>query len=212
MTCRGRGRSRPRRRRNAHTTPRLRAGHPARPAIRAASRANGRTRPAWLKASKYRGGWQRRRSRLQSTRPRRSPEGCVKFPHHRQCEIPVVAIAVVEGEAGKTPRKIPIDQPLVQLVHGDDIDAARAQMRQHRAQEFGRDLQMMIGLELAVTARADMMQHENATDARKDRSQQMMRAGEVKRSQPGANNVVAELLHQKWLAGWDRSAKLAGNR
>src|SRR6195256_5606767 len=55
---------------------------------------------------------------------------------------------------------------------------------------------MMIGLELGVTARADMVQHENGADAREDRPQQIMRPGEVKRSQSGANDVVAKLLHE----------------
>jgi hypothetical protein len=35
--------------------------------------------------------------------------------------------------------------------HGDDVKTARAQMRQHRAQEFRRDLKMAIGLEFGVT-------------------------------------------------------------
>src|SRR4030081_3762271 len=55
---------------------------------------------------------------------------------------------------------------------------------------------MIIGLELGVTARADMVQHENGADAREDRPQQIMRPGEVKRSQSGANDVVAKLLHE----------------
>src|ERR1700716_1501586 len=55
---------------------------------------------------------------------------------------------------------------------------------------------MMIGLELGVTARADMVQHENGADAREDRPQQIVRPGEVKRSQSGANDVVAKLLHE----------------
>ena len=83
------------------------------------------------------------------------------------------------------------------LVHGDDLDAARTKMRQHRAQEFRGDLEMPVGLEFGVAARADMMQHENGADARQDRPQQGMRAREVKRSQPGADDVVAKLLHSK---------------
>jgi hypothetical protein len=69
------------------------------------------------------------------------------------------------------------------LVHCDDVDAARAKVRQHRAQEIRRDLKMTIGLELGVAARADMVQRENGADAREDRPQQMMRPGEVQRSQ-----------------------------
>ena len=72
-----------------------------------------------------------------------------------------------------------------------------AQMRQHRAQEFRLDLEVMIGLEFAVAARADVVQHENGADARENRSHQMMRAGEVKRFQSGADDGVAELLHQR---------------
>ncbi len=85
-------------------------------------------------------------------------------------------------------------------------------MRQHRTQEFRRDLEMMVGLELGVAARADMVQHENGADAREDRSQQIMRSGEVQRFQSGADDVVAKLLHQEWLAGWDAIPNLAGDR
>ena len=83
------------------------------------------------------------------------------------------------------------------FIHGDDLDATRAKMRQHRAQEFRRDLEMPIGLELAVAGRADVVQHENSADPCENWSQQIMRTAEVKRSQSGADNIVAELLHQE---------------
>ena len=139
-------------------------------------------------------------------------EGCVEFAHHRQREVAVVAIAVVEGEAGEAPREIALRQPLMRLVHGDDVDVERAQMRQHRAQEFRLDLEMMIGLELGVAARADVVQHENGADACEDRPQQMMRAGEIKRFQPGADDGVAECFIKAWLAGWSADSKLAADR
>ena len=60
----------------------------------------------------------------------------------------------------------------------------------------GVDFEVMIGLERGVAARADMVQHENGADACEDRPQQMMRAGEIQRFQPGADDGVAELLHQ----------------
>ena len=65
----------------------------------------------------------------------------------------------------------------------------------------GVDLEMTVGLERAVAARAHVVQHENGADACEDRPQQMMRAGEIQRFQPGADDGVAELLHQGWLAG-----------
>ena len=74
----------------------------------------------------------------------------------------------------------------------------RAQMRQRRAQEFRLDLEMTVGLELGVAPRADVVQHENGADAGENRPQQVMRAGEIKRFQPGADDGVAELLHQGW--------------
>ena len=83
-------------------------------------------------------------------------------------------------------------------------------MRQRRTQEFGCDLEMAVGLKLGVTARADMVQHENGADAREDRTQQIMRTGEVKRSQPGADDVVAKLLHRDWLASWDATSEASG--
>ena len=105
--------------------------------------------------------------------------GCVKLPHDRQREIPVVAIAIVEGEAGEAPRKIAIDQPLMHLVHGHDVDPMRPKMRQHHAQEFRRDFEAIIGLETGVATRPDMVQHENRADAREQRSHQTMRAGKI---------------------------------
>jgi hypothetical protein len=56
------------------------------------------------------------------------------------------------------------------------------------------------------------MQHENSADACEDWSQQIMCTSEIKRSQPGADDVVAKLLHQVWLAGWDAISKLAADR
>ena len=82
------------------------------------------------------------------------------------------------------------------LVHGDDVDVEGAKMRQHRAQEFRLDLEMMIGLKLAVAAGADVVQHENGADTCEDWSQQVMRAGEVQRFQSGADDGVAKQFHR----------------
>jgi hypothetical protein len=69
-------------------------------------------------------------------------------------------------------------------------------MREHRAQEVGLDLEMVIGLEFGTAAGADVVQHENGADACEDWPQQVMRTGEIKRFQSGADNGVAELFHQ----------------
>ena len=189
-------------------------------------------RPAWRPACWYRGGTVSRPTatsiedapgdhHLQCDPPQPADafgkiagdihrEGRVEFPHHRQREIPVVAIAVVEGETGEPPRKITLDQPPMHLIHGDDVDIVRTQMRQHRAQEFRRNFKMTVGLERGVAGRADMVQHENAADAGKHRTKQIMRAGKVKRFQSGADDVVAKLLHQGWLAGWRRDLQVSG--
>ena len=81
------------------------------------------------------------------------------------------------------------------LVHADDIDIEGAKMRQHGAQEFRLNLQVVVRLKLAFAAWAHMVQHENGADACEDWSQQEMRAGEVQRLQSGANNGVAEQFH-----------------
>src|ERR1700761_3712953 len=76
----------------------------------------------------------------------------------------------------------------MQLVHGDDVDVPRAKVRQHRAQEFRRDLKMTVRLERGIPSRADMVQHEDGADA-------------------GADDVVAKLLHQGgWPVGRDSEA------
>jgi hypothetical protein len=71
---------------------------------------------------------------------------------------------------------------------------------------------MAIGLELGIAGWADMVQHENGADARENRPQQMMGTSEVKRSQSGADDVVAKLLHQEWVAGWDAIPNIAEDR
>ena len=98
------------------------------------------------------------------------------------------------------------------LVRRDDIDVARAKVRQHRTQELRRYFEMVIGLELGLATRPHVVQHENGADAREDRPQQMMGTGEVQRPESGADDVVAKLLHQKWMAGWDAMPNLAGDR
>ena len=93
------------------------------------------------------------------------------------------------------------------LVHGDDVDVERAKMRQRRPQEFRLDLEMTIGLEFGVAARADVVQHENGADACEDWSQQVMRPGEIQRFQSGADDGVAKLFHRTWLAGWSYGSR-----
>ena len=82
-------------------------------------------------------------------------------------------------------------------------------MSQRRAQKVRRDFEMMIGLKRAVAARTNVVQHENAADARENRPQQVMRAGEIQCLQPGADDVVAELLHYyRWPVGiWIKLAE-----
>ncbi len=123
-------------------------------------------------------------------------EGRVKFAHHRQCEIAVVAIAVIEGETGEAPREIAFGKPLMDLVHSDDVDIKRAKMLQHRAQEFRLDLEMMIGLKFGVAAGPHVVQHENDADTCENWSQQVVGSGKIEGSQPGADNGVAEQFHQ----------------
>ena len=121
-------------------------------------------------------------------------ERSVELAHHRQREIPVVAIAVVEGKAGKSPCEIAFGQPLMSLVQGNEVDVERAKMGHHGAQEVRFDFQMPIGLEFAVAAGADMVQHEDRAHACEHWSHQVVRAGEVKRVQPGTDDSVAKLL------------------
>src|ERR1700676_2403438 len=90
----------------------------------------------------------------------------------------------------------------MRLTNADDVDAARAKMDQHRAQKFRRDLEMALGLEFGVPAGADVVQHENGADAGEERLQQMMHAGQVKRSQSGANDGVSQLLNRNSRPVW----------
>jgi hypothetical protein len=73
-----------------------------------------------------------------------------------------------------------------------------AKVQQHGAEEFGRDFEMLVRLELGVASRPNLMQHENGAGPRENRPQQIMGAGEVKRFQTGTDHVVAKLLHLGW--------------
>ena len=115
--------------------------------------------------------------------------------------VAIVTVTVVKREAGKAPREVARIEPVVQFVHRDDVDVARAQMRQHLAQERGIDLEVTVGLEFGVAPRANVVQHENGAHAGENRPQQVMRAGAVKRFQAGANDGGTELAHQGWLTG-----------
>lgn len=90
----------------------------------------------------------------------------VVFAHHGECVVAVVAIAVVEGEAGEAAREVALNHPAMRFIHRYDIDVERADMRQHLAQEIGRDFEMTVGLEQAAARRANVMQHEDGADAR----------------------------------------------
>ncbi len=126
--------------------------------------------------------------------------------HHRQRMVAVVAIAVVEGEAGKAPREIAFAHPAMRFVQRDDVDVERADMCQHLAQEFGRDLQMPVGLEQFVAGGPHVMQHEDGAGAGQQRPQHMMRAGEIQRVEAGANDIVAKLFHGGF-SGADRAVR-----
>src|SRR2546421_12138142 len=83
-------------------------------------------------------------------------ERCVKFPHYGKREIASVSIAIVKCEAGEAPREIALDQPLMHLVDGDQVNAAQANMRQNCTQKFRCDLEVTIGLEFRVMTWSDL--------------------------------------------------------
>ena len=188
--------ARPRRRRDARTARSIsrRTSCLARQA-RAASRADGRRRPAWRPASRCRAGWRRRRSPPRSRIGRgdhplqRDPpqparafgefagdidrERRVEFAHHRQREIAIVAIAVVEGEAGEAPREIALGQPPLRFVQGDDDRCpARADAPASRAGIPASTSRWRLGWNSASRRGPDVVQHENGADAGEDRTQQ----------------------------------------
>ena len=89
------------------------------------------------------------------------------------------------------PREVALRQPAVKFIHSDDVDAARAQMGKHRAQELRRDFEVAVGLKGGVSCRAHVVEHENAARAGKNRAKQAVHAGETKRFQAGADDGAA---------------------
>ena len=185
---------------------------------RAASRAGGHTRPAcrppsWCRSGRRmaaHGGLDGRGLRdrpLQRDPPQPAGafgeiagdvtrEGRGKFAHHRQRMVAVVAIAVVEGESRRSGARISGSSSrscissMVTMSMSCDFRCASTARRNSRCH-----LEMAVRLEIVGTARPHMVQHEHRADAGQDRPQQDMRAGEIKRSQSGADNGVAKLLH-----------------
>jgi ribosomal protein L35 len=50
---------------------------------------------------------------------------------------------------------------------------------------------MAVGLKGGIAGWAHMMQHENAADAREHRAKKVVRTGQIKRFQAGADDVAA---------------------
>src|SRR3569833_590866 len=121
----------------------------------------------------------------------------LEFAHDGQCEIAVVAVTVIKGEAGETAREVALAQSLVQLIESDALDVVGAQMRQHFAQEVRRHFKMAIGLKAGVLARAHVMQGEDGADAGENRPQPDMRSAEIQRIETGTDKCPAKTLHLK---------------
>ena len=85
----------------------------------------------------------------------------------------------------------------MQLVERDDVDLMVAQMRQHLAQELGRDFEMTVRLEFCRAAGPHMMQRVDRAHAGENRAQPDMRAAEIQRFQAGANKTFAKSPHLK---------------
>ena len=117
--------------------------------------------------------------------------GARELAHHRQREVAVVAIAVVEGEAGEAAREVALAHPPVHLVERDDVDVELADMVERRAQEVRRDFEVPVRLERVVPRRPDVVQHEDGADACEQGSQQAVRTAEIECLEPGAEDVAA---------------------
>jgi hypothetical protein len=100
----------------------------------------------------------------------------------------VVAIAVVERDAGEAAGEIALDQPAMHLVERDDLDLLLAQQGEGLLEEFGRDLEQAVGLELVGASGANVMQHQDRADAGEERPHQQVRPAEVQRFQSRADD------------------------
>ena len=110
--------------------------------------------------------------------------------------VAVVAITVVESEAGEPPRQVARGQATVHLVEADDVDVELADVRQRQPQKLRRDLEMTVRLECVAARRPHVMQHEDRAGAAEDRAQQASGAGEVEGFKSGANDAVTNALHR----------------
>ena len=100
----------------------------------------------------------------------------------------VVAIAVIEGDAGEAAAEVAFGQSAVHLVERDDVDRLAAQPLDRLQQEFGRNLEPLVRPKLAAAPRPHVVEHQDRADPFEEGPQQHMGAAEIERVESGAND------------------------
>ena len=100
----------------------------------------------------------------------------------------VVAIAVVEGEAGEAAAEIALGQPAVHLVERDDVDSLAAQPFDRVQQERRRDLEALVGRERALPRRPHVVEHEDRADPSEEAAQHGVKPAEIEGVETGADD------------------------
>jgi hypothetical protein len=107
----------------------------------------------------------------------------------------VIAVAVIEREAGETASEIPLDHAAIHFIERYPIDTGIAQDRDDRLEEVWRNLQQAVGLERLEPRRSHMVEREHRADAATKRRQQHMRATEIERLESRADQAVSKARH-----------------
>src|SRR5262249_6260591 len=102
----------------------------------------------------------------------------------------VVAVAVVEGDAGETTAEILLREPAVHLVERDQIDILAAQPTDDAREKLRRDLELPVRLETVAPRRTHVMQHQDRADAADERAHQPVRTAEIERLESEADDGV----------------------
>ncbi len=93
--------------------------------------------------------------------------------------VAIVAIAVIQREAGERLLAVGVFQALAHLIERNDVEARVDDLAHDVLEEIGRHLEDAIGLERLRRRRVDMMQHENDAGAARVGGKQIAGTGIV---------------------------------
>ena len=122
--------------------------------------------------------------------------------------VAVVAIAVIEGEAGERPLAVGVLKALADLIERDDVETGIDHLAHDVFEEARRHLEDAVGLERLRRRRIDLVQHEDDAGAARVGRQQVAGARVVHGRQCGLEERRRSPAHAVLIA-WGAAERRA---